>query len=206
MTLLILWALGASPCLGGPNSDNGSPIVTESARQAEYKRLHEELNRLVKRNAWAGAERTFQAMIETGVEPRFEDLKLAAQVAQAFGDIQVVRERLSTAAKLREDPDILNALWAIDQNYGKVALAGDPGKVQLRAEVVPFDPTQARAVEHAVEQVEKTGMFEGLLPRGTYTFAGRSIEIRPYASIERIDLRSDGGVRKSNRARRKQED
>ena len=203
MFFLVLCGLLGPGALAGPNSDNGAPVLTESGREAEYKRLHEELSRLVKRNAWAGAERTYQAMLETGVEPHFQDLKLAAQVAQSFGDIQVVRDRLAAATKLREDPEILNALWAIDHNYGKVSLAGDPGKVELKVDVVPFDPTHARAVEHAVEQVAATGMFEGLLPRGSYTFAGRAVEVRPDASMQRIDLRSDGGVRKSNRARRK---
>jgi hypothetical protein len=204
MTLILLALLTAAPAWAGPNSgDPSASLLTESARLAEYKRLHEELERLVKRNAWAGAERTFQSMTETGVELRFEDLKLAAQVAQATGSISVVHERLLRAAKLQEDREVLEALYAIDENFGVVFLAGDPGKVELAATVMPFDPSQARAVEHAVHMVRQTGIFEGMLPKGTYVFAGREVEVRPRVTATRIDLRTDGGVRKSTKAQKK---
>jgi hypothetical protein len=175
----------------------------DSARHAEYKRLHEELQRLVKRSAWAGAERTFQDMLATGVEPRFEDLKTAAQVAQVIGDVNIVRERLVLASRLSEDREVLDSLWAIDNNYGPVFLAGDPGRVELVPEVMPFDRTQARAVEHAAETIRRTGMFDGLLPRGLYDFGGHTIEVRPRVSQTRIDLRTDEGVRKSRRAEKR---
>lgn len=204
--LLILLSLSLlSPSYAGTDSDTDTGLQSESARAAEYKRLHEELSRLVKRNAWAGAERTFQSMIETGVEPRFNDLKMAAQVATAFGKIHVAHDRLMQASKAQEDREIIDSLWAIDENYGRVYLAGDPGKVTLKAKVTPFDPTQARAVEHAVESVEKTGMFEGLLPAGTYLFSGREVNVRPRVSQQRIDLRSDEGLRKSRRAQKRAE-
>ncbi|TVQ87069.1 MAG: hypothetical protein EA397_19145 [Deltaproteobacteria bacterium] len=200
--LLLPLVLGA-PAVAGESSDASTASASESARKAEYKRLHEEFQRLVKRNAWSGAERTYQAMLETGVEPAFEDLKTAAQVAQAFGRVHVVHERLVAASKLQEDKEVLEALWAIDDNYGQVYLAGNPGEATLRAQKTPFDPTHARAVEHAVETVEKTGMFDGLLPKGVYEFSGREVDVRPRVSQQRIDLRTDEGIRKSRRALRK---
>lgn len=200
--LLALLAPGLRAHAAPPPAD--AAVVTPSAgAAAEYKRLHEELDRLAKRNAWTGAERTYQAMLQTGAPMQFDDLKIGAQVAMAFGDIAVVRERLEAASKLREDREVIESLFAIDQSYGRVSLAGDPGEVELVVDTPPFDPTYARAIENAVERVRQTGTFEGLLPRGSYTFAGRQVAVGPGVSTPRIDVRSDAGVRKSSKAKKK---
>lgn len=209
---LLLPLFMGSPAVAGDSSDAATLASSESARTAEYKRLREEFQRLVKRNAWAGAERTFQSMLQTGVEPHYGDLKVAAQVAQASGDISLAQERLKQAHFQQqeadnsfEDKEVIEALFAIDSSYGPVFLAGNPGEASLSVKVMPFDPTQARAVEHAIETVKRTGMYEGLLPKGDYEFSGHDIKVRPRVTKVQVDLRTEQGVRKSRRAQRRAE-
>jgi hypothetical protein len=202
--LLLSSLLVASPALAGVAADTDSAASSSDATDsAEYKRLREELDRLAKRNAWTGVERTFQLMVETGVTPTFDDYKVAAHAAQNLGSIQDARDRLRAATMLREDKEVLDWLWSIDSSYGKVFLAGDPGEYALLIETPPFDPTQARALQFAVDAVERTGTFEGLLPKGTYLFGPHKIEVRPQVSQVRVDVRSESGVRKSKKAEKR---
>lgn len=203
--LLVFCALLSSASLASNEVEFAEVDATAAeVAESEYRRLHEELDRLAKRNAWPGVERTFQKMLATGVEPQFEDLKVAAHAAQASGDIAAARDRLAKASGLKEDKEILDWLWSIDSQYGPVFFAGNPGDVALEPKVMPFDPIQAKAVQHAAKQVEETGIFEGLLPKGDYTFGGAELEVG--SSVKRVDLRDDSGVRKSRRKKRKQDD
>lgn len=196
--LLVLWS---GPAFAGEPELVAVDATDEEVAESEYRRLREELDRLAKRNAWAGVERTFIKMLETGREPKFDDLKTAAHAAQQLGDISEARERLAKAAAMREDKDVLDWLWIIDSNYGPVFFAGNPGQVSLAPKVMPFDPVQSKAVQFAAAQVAETGMFEGLLPRGDYLFGEREIDVG--TSMRRVDLRNDAGVRKSERKKKK---
>ena len=196
--LLLLSLVVGPPSLAGDASDTDTSVRSED--RSEYKRLREELDRLAKRNAWSGVERTFMLMVETGVPPTFDDYKIAANAAQNLGSIQDARDRLIAATNLREDKEVLDWLWSIDDTYGKVYLAGDIGENVLTVDHAPFDPTQARALQVAIEAVATTGMFEGLLPKGDYSFGPHRVEVRPRVSQVRIDVRSEAGVRKNKKA------
>ena len=76
------------PELAGSLYPEGIPIVAE-----------EDLERLVKKNAWAGVERTFVKCLATGVELDFEDWVAGAHAARALGDITSARERLMAAVE-----------------------------------------------------------------------------------------------------------
>lgn len=201
----LLLLLSSPPALAAePDELVQVDASAEEVARSEYERLRQELDRLAKRNAWAGVERTFAKMVATGVSPRFDDLKIAAHAAQAAGDIGEARDRLARAASIKEDKEVLDWLWSIDSNYGPVYFAGNPGKVELAPKVMPFDPVQSKAVQFAAAQVEETGIFEGLLPRGDYLFGGREIDVG--TSIRKVDLRTDAGVRKSQRKRKKSDE
>ena len=212
--MILFLALLLVPILPANSAEPEFAQVDASADEiasSEYRRLAEEMDRLAKRNAWAGGGRTYQKMLETGVTPDFDDLKTAAHAAQARGDIGEARTRLARASTIREEKEVLDWLWAIDSNYGPVLLAGNPGEVALAPKVMPFDPVQARAVQFAVAQVAETGTFEGLLPKGDYTFGdsdgkGQSMEIDVGSSMRKVDLRNDGGVRKSERKKKKKKE
>jgi hypothetical protein len=185
----------------------GNEVSAQQIDQAEYMRLSQEVAKLAKRNLWAGVERNYRACVETGAPLSFEDHRAGAHAAAALGDVASAKERLRAAATLREDPEILNAMWEIDSEYGRVLFAGDLGDVSLMVESMPFNPTQAKAVQFAIAEVEEHGLFEGLLPKGRYTFAEKTYEIQPRVSNIRVDLRSDESLRKikKEQKRRKRE-
>lgn len=204
MLFALLSLLMSTPAAVAGEADTDGPEYTQSQRESEYKRLSHEMDRLAKRTAWAGVERTFSRMLETGIEPTFEDLETAAHAAQALGNIEAALSRLQRAAKIREDKDLFDWVWAIQRAYGTVLLAGDPGKVTLEPKVMPFDPTQAKVVAYAQQSIVETGVFEGMLPVGEYTFGGVEILVKDSnASRRTVDLRTDGGVRKSERKKKK---
>jgi hypothetical protein len=182
------------------------PLTEEeraSRARSEYVRLREELDKLAKRNAWSGVERTFREMLATGVAPSFDDLKTGAHAAQALGDLGTAHDRLERAHSIKESKDVLDWMWNIRKTYGAVELAGDVGRVELEAATMPFDPIQAKAVRFAIEQIGETGRFDGLLPKGTYTFGEVEFEVASFIDTRMIDVRTEAGMRRARRARDK---
>ncbi|MFK7928422.1 MAG: hypothetical protein AB8H79_09535 [Myxococcota bacterium] len=206
VALFMLLSFTPPAFAGGDDPVPVDPAVSQSQRQSEYKRLSVEMDTLAKKTAWAGVERTFQRMIETGVDPTFDDLRTAATASQALGDIQGTFSRLNQARELQEDKELFEWIWALERAYGRVLLAGNPGKVTFAAKVIPFDPTQAKVVQFAQKSIEETGVFEGWLPVGEYTFGGVEILVKDSNTSRRtVDLRTDEGVRKSERKKKKRE-
>lgn len=201
--IAIAIALLGTPALAG-NDDE--PVLTEDQKRArgsaEYVRLSQDLEKLASRNAWAGVERMYQAILETGIAPGFDDLVAAAYAARAVGNVTAVRDRLLAANELQEDRAVLDWLWDLDSNYGYAFIAGDVGEVTLTVDKMPFNPDQVAAIQYAQQQIETTGLYEGYLPSATYGFSGLEVRVQPRVSTVRIDVRSDGGrKRKRNKDR-----
>ncbi len=185
---LFLFVTSASAAADEDPTEQLSP----EAAKAEYVRLAQELEKLTSRNAWAGVERTYLALIETGVQPTFEDFIAGASSARATGDISGSRARLMAANELQEDKEILDWLWEIDSNYGKVFLACLPSKdpITLAAPVMPFDPAMAASVRFAIAEIEEDCLFDGYLPKGDYVFGTKEVSVVPRVQSVRIDLRN----------------
>lgn len=178
-------------------------FALDAATEAEYHRLAAKLENLAERNAWTGAERTYQSMSELGMELTFKDHFQGAQAARAVGDVTSARKRLDICSKMQENEEVLDWLWQIDQTYGTVHLFADVGAVELKANVTPFDPNQLSAIQFAQNSVATTGTFEGLLPKGDYTFGPFDLQVQPMVSSGRVDLRTDEGMRALEKAEKK---
>jgi len=196
---MLLLSLSLSPlAYAGPDEPS-----TGQERLAEYERLDGEMRSLASKNAWDGVERSYAAMLATGVPLTGEQHFTGAQAASALGNPAGTRQRLLWALEVEDVAEYREWLHRIDQNYGPVSLKGDPGKVALTIATMPFDPTQAAAITYAQTLVEYTGEFEGLLPAGTYSFGPLDLRVRPGVHTERIDIRSDAYMRKLERMERK---
>lgn len=197
MTGVILCLLLAS-AQAADTTDTPPPqtagMSNAEAAHAEYVRLSQELEKLASRNAWPGVERTYTDLVATGVSPSFDDHMYGAHSARELGDISAAHTRLLAANAIKEDKQVLDWLWEIDSTYGQVFLAADPGATELKAEVMPFEPDQAHAVEFAAAKIAETGMFEGYLPQGKYTFGDFEVNIQPRQS-PRVDLRTGDDVK-----------
>jgi len=194
---LLLALLFAAPALAQDD---------DHAQMAEYERIGQEMTALASRNAWDGVERSYEALLDTEIPLTAEQHYYGAQAAAHRGDVAAARDRAMKALEVEDDQAYHDWIHRIDQNYGPVSLMGDPGKVGLTIESMPFEPHQSAAVHFATEQVKETGSFEGLLPAGHYQFGPMSLRVRPGVHTERIDIRSDKYMRKLERQQRHDKD
>lgn len=176
------------------------------AQMAEYERIGEEMKTLAARNAWDGVERSYESLLQTGIPLTAEQHYYGAQAAAKAGDVAKSRERAMKALEVEDDQTYHEWIHRIDQNYGPVSLMGDPGKVTLSIDKMPFEPYQAAAVKFAEQKVSQTGSFEGLLPAGTYKFGPMSLRVLPGVHTERIDIRTDKYMRKLEREQKHDKD
>lgn len=170
-----------------------SPAHAEPSKndKAEYIRLSQEMERLAQRNHWAGVERSYTGCLSTGVEMTFEDHRYGAIAAKSLGDMGSAHRRYKRAHELREEREMIDSMWEIDQNYGNVTLQSDLGTAELVVAQMPFNPDQKRALEFAMAKIEETGSFDGMLPKGEYTFGGLEVDVVPGVFRVQIDLRTD---------------
>jgi hypothetical protein len=196
--VLMAMAWGADPALA----------TAGAGAEAEAVRLGQEIEKLAQRNAWAGVERMFDALVATGVPPTFEDYVAGAHAARASGEVGAMRERLQAAHGLREDRQIIDWLADVDAKFGRVTLACDPVlDAALEVESMPFQPELRRAVEFASGILAETCAFDGLLPAGEYWLAWgnyrAAFKVMPRVASVRLDLR---GMDPRLARRRKQSD
>lgn len=141
--------------------------------EAEKLRLAEEISRLAAKNAWSGVERSYQALLLTKCELKFESHWLAAEAARFLGKTFEQFERLEQAKKIDPQPQVLDSIAAIEGNYGRIDIRGDARRPPLltRADM-PFAPDQRKSIEWAAQVVIGTGSFHGMLPFGDYDVGG----------------------------------
>ncbi len=158
----------------------GAPTPPADRSQAEHLRLSGELDQLSQRQFWSGVNRKFAELEKLGVDLTYDDLLHGAHSARALGDMSAAYSRLKRAARLDGTKEVMDWLYAIDMHYGSVELLRNPKKGDvLSAAEMPFDPDQRAAVELAVATVADTGSYMGMLPRGSYTFAGQEFTVQP---------------------------
>ncbi len=173
--------------------------------EGEYQRQSAELQLAATRNAWGGVERAYRALMTTNVPLTGAMHVSGARAAQSRGDMTAARDRIRQA--LQAEPDLQEArdwLRELDGGYASVLLLGDPGRHHLVCDAIPFDPALAKAIEFAKAAIAETGTFNGILPAGSYQFADLTLDVRPGITTQRIDLRSDRTLRRSQREERRE--
>jgi len=157
-------------------------------REAEHARLSDEMERLAQRKAWKGVDRLYLKVEGMGLTPTLEDYMHGAIAARELGNVLNVRKRLKSAARTHQSKEIVEWLWEIDNNYGRVELLTEPHRsTTLEAAKMPFDPDQRKAVEAAIASAADDGIFVGMLPEGEFTFAGQQFKVEPGISV-RIEV------------------
>ena len=157
----------------------GSIEELDPAVKAEYWRLHDEMQRLAKRQVWTGVARLYAEIEELeGVQLTYDDYVAGAMAARHEGEVLLAYERLTEAAKIDGTREVIEWLWSIDTAYGRVQLSTDPpGPTTLSIEQMPMLPDQRAAVEAARRKIEEEGIYDGMLPEGTYTFADQTFTV-----------------------------
>lgn len=150
-----------------------APLDALACDAAEKLRLSQEISRLAAKNAWSGVERSYEALLATKCELGFEQYWLGAESARYLGKTWEQYERLNQAKQIDAQPQLLESIAAIENNYGRVDIKGDPRRPPtLTLAEMPFAPDQRKAVEWAQQVVVNTGMFHGMLPFGAYDVGG----------------------------------
>ncbi|MED5370529.1 MAG: hypothetical protein VX899_05935 [Myxococcota bacterium] len=200
------WALSR----GDASADAEMEQVAEGqaidpARQAEYYRLHDECMKLAKRQLWDGVARLYLEMEATGAALRYDDYVAGAMAARHAGDVLLAYERLQAAAKLDGTREVIDWLWTIDTQFGRVELRTDPqAPASLEPARMPMLPDQRAAVEHAQAQLAQTGAFVGFLPAGDYSFAGQGFTVQAGPKEVLILVRTlDGELPEAEDAKRR---
>ena len=160
-------------------------VAVVKANQAEADRLSGDIRSLAARQVWAGVERKYgQALLlETVLESEIH--LTAAYAARERGDLISVYERLSRAATAKPSKEVVDWLWDLDHNFGRVNLMADrKGTAVLTVKQMPLDPNRRQAVVAAIAQAEETGGFKGLLPRGEYSFVGQDFRVEPGIAVQ----------------------
>lgn len=155
---------------------------------AEADRLSGEIRTLSARQVWTGVERKYGQASKLGVPLSGGVHLIAAYAARERGDLLDVYERLSRAAAQSPTKEVVDWLWDLDHNYGRVQLnAGRKGTADLSPAQMPLDPNRRQAVTAAVKACKSNGEFEGLLPRGDYLFGGQTFRVEPGISV-RVEI------------------
>ena len=168
----------------------GSPpaLASQDVLEAERARISEDMDKLVQRQVWPGAERKFVELAALGVPLSVEEYVAGATAARELGDVEQARARLREAARIKGSREIVAWLTDIDNNYGHVVLVSVPARTaELAVGAPPFDPNQRKAVDAAIRLAKQDGEFRGLLPKGDYTFAGQKFSVEPGLSV-RIEV------------------
>lgn len=176
---LVVLLLGAPVWAGGP----------DRAAEAEAYRLSDEIDRLVKKGAWKGVERSYLRAVETGAELTAAVHVAGARSSMQIGDADQARSRLLLAYQADRDPDTLAWATTYSRQYTRVALRADPG-AELQVERRHFDADRARVVDRAAEMLARDGHFEGLLPMGRYRVGPFWFTIREDDADVEADLRA----------------
>lgn len=137
-----------------------------------------------RRQIWAGVERKYKLLMG-GEVPAPPDVHLiAAYSARERGDLLSVHNRLLRAASGEANEAVVDWLYDLDHNFGRVELKADrKGTAVLTANEMPLDPNRRKAVMAAIEACKDDGRFDGLLPRGSYLFAGQDFKVEPGIAV-----------------------
>lgn len=191
------------------------PVPTPAERDAEYRRLRDDLRKFAEKQMWAGVERNYNRCMDLYPDPETTrgeawapptemlqtDHMFAAQAAMNRGDLYEVRRRVVRAVRKEQTGEALDWLWAIDTTYSEVKIIAEPG-TELVAVRRPFDPRILKAIEHASTTLRETGVFHGLLPRLPYDVGDVRLLVEGGKGLVVLDL-TDGTKKKSKKKRRK---
>jgi hypothetical protein len=183
-----VWWLWAALCAAGGEAE------------AERYRLQVELANLAEKNAWAGVERTYTALVALGLPLTTEDMSLGALSARTEGNMLAALERMQGAVQRApaEAGDTTAYTHAkamaadLEARYNYVhVVVHETGKKfpNLERPEMPFSPDDQRAIAWAQARIAENRAFMGLLPAGAYRIGEQSFEVVPSRHVPMLEIR-----------------
>jgi len=170
--------------VAGDTSPTEIDAAAAEERMAEVHRISDEIRNLGRRQIWSGVERKYMQLLKLEQTAPPDVHLVAAYSARERGELLSVYDRLSRAAQGEATQTVVDWLWDLDHNYGRVVLIADRRRTAvLTASELPLDPSPRKAVQTAIKVCEEKGKFDGLLPRGEYAFVGQKFRVEPGISV-----------------------
>ena len=185
-----LWLLAfvglASADEPDPPTDDESVVLEaadpeERARQAESRRLGEELLGHATAGRMAALSRTYRSLMGLGTEVEPALHLAAADAAVAEGALALAVARLRRVSSGEEAERAAETLASLRERTGLVRISAEPGSVL--ACPPRFVPDEQAALQAAAAEVDATGRFHGLLPTGECTLDGLAFAVGPGARL-----------------------
>ena len=146
------------------------------ANDAEIERLTEDIEARAVKGQWSGVERLYNEIDALDI-PSPEVLYLGAQAAAQAGDAQTAFRRAIYAERGRQGSTegmFQRYVW----EYGRLAVHRlDRSCIRLTPLERPFDPVKSSAIDFAAKELEETGAFFGILPKGSYNLGPYRVDI-----------------------------
>jgi hypothetical protein len=162
----------------------GDSAESSAEDKAEAERIADEILKLARRRVWAGVERKYGQLIALEQAVASTVHLTAAYSARESGNLLLVYERLIRAAQIKPSREVVDWLWDLDHNYGRVELVVDRRRTaELQVDSLPLDPNRRKVIESAIAICKDKGSFTGLLPRNTYVFGGQKFSVEPGISV-----------------------
>lgn len=151
---------------------------------ATYHQLTSELHQLAERDRWVGVERAYLQMLDLEIELSRDDHILGATSAASTGNVADTLVRLREAHKLGESRAVIEWMYRLDTKYGWVRIHDERRRpAKLESTSTHFMPDANMAVRFAASELED-GVFEGLLPVGTYRYGRDDFEVEVRETVE----------------------
>lgn len=167
---LALTIVSSSFALSTQPANAASCDATEAASVLQ---LRAELGKLAGKNQHAGVLRTFKKMLDLEkqkCELKADDYRLAGNAARNIGDIGNAIAWFDVAGDTTNSGDL-------KARFGQVVIKTKAGDLSKDGGL-PFVPDERAALDAGVAAVKSSGKFEGYLPLGKYSVAGKSLEVK----------------------------
>lgn len=178
VALALGWALAVGPAAA---ADPARPRPWDE----EARALRAERDTLLAEGAFRGADADYRALVrlaEKGVALLPEDHLAGARASLGLGDPSTARRRLQEAlGGPTPHPEAAALAAALDRVLGPVSLRPGPGPAARALTPVEITPSEwsAAALAAARHALDAGEPYVGLLPAGTWAFAGRPLRVDP---------------------------
>lgn len=147
---------------------------------AEKVRIQEEMSLLAQQDSWSGVENLYQKLIaleKSGAELRLDDHILGAGAAANTGNLVSMLDRIKSGLEIDDDQSARNWYETTMSSTARVSIRLEvSGTVSIQSEQMFFSQEQNSSIQYVQSHLNKSGVFNGRLPVGTYTLSVNDIQ------------------------------
>ncbi len=158
------------------NRATDTAFAQEAGFHAEHARLYSDMRLYAGRSEWRGVEDAYQGILDLrGEKLSYADYFLAAQAAQAAGNVLETRKRLELARAIDSTPEVNEWISRLVLDYTRMHLMGS---AEMTPVEYPLDPAQRAAIGAANERLQSGFPIHRMsFPDGKYVRNGKPLTV-----------------------------